>query len=155
MTNGTEKAFTIANQFRVESKRWNLTTEQNGVFGKRTKQHQSAFQMKRVIEELQNIWSAMGLMPEQAIKMMQPAMDKCKSFSAFADKIGKVNWAELYGDLPELDAQEEQETLEQNAIWQNHAFSIMTDQDIQEELEAAREKGTPTTIVWDKSTSTF
>jgi hypothetical protein len=43
----------------------------------------------------------MGLMPEQAIKMMQPAMDKCKSFSAFADKIGKVNWAELYGDLPE------------------------------------------------------
>jgi hypothetical protein len=106
MTNGTEKAFTIANQFRVESKRWNLTTKQNGMFGKRTKQHQSAFSR-----------SAMGLMPEQVIKMMQPAMDKCKSFSAFADKIGKVNWAELYGDLPELDSQEEQETLEQNAIW--------------------------------------
>jgi hypothetical protein len=73
--------------------------------------------MKRDIGELQNIRSAMGLTPEQAIKMMQPTMDKCKSFSAFADKIGKVNWAQLYGDLPELDSQEEQETLEQNAIW--------------------------------------
>jgi hypothetical protein len=31
----------------------------------------------------------------------------------------------------------------------------MTNQDIEEELEAAREKGTPTTIVWDKSISTF
>jgi hypothetical protein len=91
----------------------------------------------------------MGLTPEQAIKMMQPAKDKCKSFSAFANKTGKVNWAELYGDLPELDAQEEQETLEQNAIWRNHAISIMTDQDIEEELEAAREKGTTTTIVWE------
>jgi len=78
---------------------------------KQTKYSKIYSRMKKVLDEHQRVRTAFAFSPEQATQLMDLALRERKGFlSNFADKaIGKINDGELYGNLPGVDAEEQQE----------------------------------------------
>lgn len=71
--------------------------------------------MKKIVDEVKRLRDTYQYTVDAAIAVMEPAMKQRKGSLLFADKIGKTPEAELYGDVPDVEAEEERQREEDAA----------------------------------------